>query len=475
MVRRGQRIRKLASSAVLRPGGIKWSRIKWSKIDNSFSSFEPESLVVLISAAADSPACGHRLPSLTVLWLRAVSRSPNGTVTASPKHLEELLAAACAAAPQLRLVEDCWNFDPRLDVRFPVGSDRLRFHPGALSDPIQLLRIVDTTASAIDTYVYERHGFALSDLLDVALRYSDLRVSRLSTSWPRVRLARDEPDPKGEYLEERANRISQSRAEILQAEMDAARSALVEPREWIRRCVNPDRALAAWEWSTKRSREVKLTLEPTMHSLGATLAIRSDHEVHPVPASLVLGALAASTALLASEAASDPQSAGILDLLTKQRVFEIFGMDAPDLLDDDVRSDSSEFPAMDPRGLGMLLVPTDQHAYAIGVVSGLDAGGLERALGEADETLNDITVEELDGAGPPIARTATVHRLVLYGGPLQLGPPAFCGHCSPARRGFGQHQARCTTVRDRSGHHLSVSRRIDNDARRRRTARHGRR
>lgn len=425
--RRSSITRNLAVAGFLSPGDVKWSRVKWPKIDQTFAQFEPESLITLISAAADSPACGHRLPSLTVLWLRAVTHSPNGTVIARPPHLAALLVDVLVAAPQLQHVEDCWNADPRLDVRFPVGNVRLRFHPGALSDPVQLLRIVESTAAAIDTYILDHYGFSLSDLLDVSLRYSDRRIGLLSKTWSTERLPRDDPDPNGEYLDERARRISGSPSVILQEEIDAACSISVVSDDWIFQCAHPDRAAAAWEWSTASSRNLQLTLEPMMHSLGTTLSIRSGDHVRPVPASLVLGALAASTALFANEAAADPRSAQALDLLTVQRVIEIFGMDAPLSISDEPSLKSAQGQATDSLGLGLIVVPTNQHAYAIAVVSGLDARGLAKALKEADAILSEMTVEQLSVAGPPIDPTGTIHRLVLYGGPLQQGPPRHAG------------------------------------------------
>ncbi len=75
-----------------------------------------------------------------------------------PPGLPTYLAISPRHAPQVRLVEDCWQNDPRLIVRHRVGSHRLRVHPGAYSDPSQTLRILASTAAATDDFVLGRHG-----------------------------------------------------------------------------------------------------------------------------------------------------------------------------------------------------------------------------------------------------------------------------------------------------------------------------
>jgi hypothetical protein len=182
--------------------------VTWSHVDRAFAAFESESLISLISAAADSPGCCHRLPPLTVLWSRAVTDCPDGAATARPSDMATLLVAAHKAAPQLRYVEDCWNVDPRLVVCHAIGSDRLRIHPGAHTDPSQLPRVITATVTAIDSFVVDRHGFSLSDLLEVALRYSHWRTEQLAQAWPTEALARDDPEPEDEALSERIRRIA---------------------------------------------------------------------------------------------------------------------------------------------------------------------------------------------------------------------------------------------------------------------------
>lgn len=171
--RRTRRTLPTAPRRIRQPSDVDWSRIRWSQIDPAIAGVDHDSLISLIAAAADSPGCGQRLPSLTVLWARAVTSHSPGTGAAGSADLAKLLTATHRAAPQLRYVEDCWNADPRLVVHHPVHGERLRIHPGAHTDPCQLMRVIELTAQAIDAFTLDRHGFALSDLVEAGLRYCD--------------------------------------------------------------------------------------------------------------------------------------------------------------------------------------------------------------------------------------------------------------------------------------------------------------
>jgi hypothetical protein len=126
---------------------------------------------------------------------------------AAPVHLPQMLAAARAAAPQLRVLEDHRSPDPRLPVRFPAAGQRFRVHPGSLLNPVLTLRSVAATAEAIDDFVVGRHGFRLTDLLEVALRYCG---HRMAGAWPNSGLALDRPDPPGEDLRAQVRRIARA-------------------------------------------------------------------------------------------------------------------------------------------------------------------------------------------------------------------------------------------------------------------------
>ena len=423
--RRQKRSRHAAGRGPRDPHDASWSQVTWSHVDRAFAAFEPESLISLISAAADSPGCCHRLPSLTVLWSRTVTHCPDGAATASPSDLATLLVAAHKAAPQLRYVEDCWNVDPRLVVCHAIDNDRLRIHPGAHTDPSQLLRVITATASAIDSSVVDRHGFSLSDLLEVALRYSHWRTGQLAQAWPTEALARDNAEPEDEDFSERIGRIAATPVALSDEELEAVRSLDLGSAIWLSHCSYPDRALAAWEWAITHD-ELSLCLEPMALALGKVLAVERRGLIRPVPASLVLDALAASTGVLAAEAATDAASVSALRVGTVHRAAAIFGIShqipQDDALDRASQSDTSS-GSLPGVGLATVALPGRRHAFAIGVVSGLDRDGLVTAINAAESMLTDITVEQLIEAGAGIDETAVVRRVVIYGGPLRERPP----------------------------------------------------
>jgi hypothetical protein len=336
-----------------------------------------------------------------------------------------LLSATHKAAPQLRYVEDCWNVDPRLVVCHAIHGDRLRIHPGALTDPSQLLRVITSTADAIDSFVLDGRGFSLTDLLEVALRYSHWRTSRLSGAWPTATLARDTPEPENEALSERIRRIAATPVALTDEELTAARSLDFASAIWLSQCSQPDRAAAAWEWATA-SDKLSLCLEPMAVGLGKVLAVECRGLITPVPASMVLDALAASTAALASAAADDTRSVSALLDRTVARAAGIFGIShqiaSQSTSDGASQSDAS---SDSPTGVGLVTVALAgrRHAFSIAVASGLAPDKLAAAINAAESLLSEITVEQLIEAGAGLDETGVVRKAVIYGGPLREPPP----------------------------------------------------
>jgi hypothetical protein len=372
--RRRQRRRKARTrprlAADLRQ--VDWQAVDWARVDRRLARFDAGSLAVLLAAAADSPGGGHRLPSLTVLWLRCMSRPPAGAVIAAPAHLPQLLSAARDAAPQLRVLEDCRPADPRLLVRFPAAGQRFRVHPGSLLNPVLTLRSVAATAEAIDDFVLGRHGFRLTDLLEVALRYSDHQMGVLADTWPDSGLALDRPDPPGEDLRARVRRIARTPVTVTGAEVSAAAAADAEPGDWTAACEYPDRAAAAWRWATRPAAEMNVDLFPGAERLGAVLAAGALGRDWPVPAALVVSAVAVAAAVLAREAADDEQSARRMQEVTQRRALAAFGhrvapAPAPDA---QVPEAAGSFPL--PDAPVAVIVPASRHAFAAGLASGLD-------------------------------------------------------------------------------------------------------
>ncbi|MDA8289133.1 MAG: hypothetical protein M0014_11925 [Actinomycetota bacterium] len=406
------------------PRVLDWTALKWQSVDRALALFEPVSVVALLSAAVDSPSCGHRLPSLSLLWARAVTRPPDGNTPARPPDLQRLLGSARKTAPQLRFLEDCWQADPRLVVRHPVGEQRLRIHPGAYSDPSQTLRVVASTAAAIDDFVMDRHGFSLSDLLDAALHYCDWRLARIAPAWPTGPLARDEPEPDDEDLRRRIKRIATTPVSLLDEELDAALSTRAPPETWTSRCAHPERAAAAWEWATVASNGLEIALAPGAQTFGAALCIATAAGPRALPAALVISALAAASGLLADGAAGDVASARRMQAITEGRALSMLrppGQVVPQV------GPRLPAPAVDSSpgpGLGMVLLPAARHAFAIAIASSLGARQLGQALDEADAILAGIGVDQVRSSGVPLDASGTLSRLVVYGGPLHKQGPS---------------------------------------------------
>ena len=103
MSRRGRRGagRRRGSGAPTRPrqSAPDWTAFEWEGIDRRLSAFEASSVAGLLAAAADSPACGHRLASLSPLWARTITNPPSGRRPARPADLPRHLSAARSPGP----------------------------------------------------------------------------------------------------------------------------------------------------------------------------------------------------------------------------------------------------------------------------------------------------------------------------------------------------------------------------------------
>jgi hypothetical protein len=401
-------------------------RIDWAPVDLALARFDSGSLACLLAAAADSPGVGHRLPTLTLLWLRCMAHQPAGSVAATAADLPGLLAAGRRGASQLAVLEDCWPADPRLVVCYPLAGQRVRVHPGLLTDPLLTLRSVTATAEAIDEFVVDRHGFGLSDLAEVGLRYGDHRMRMLADAWPADGLARDKPDHDGESMQARVRRIGRAPVVVTEAEIAAIRTSEIDPAEWITACVDPARAAAAWGWATRPGETVILDLMPGTAPLGAVLAVESADRSWPVPASLVVSALGGAATVLAREAAGDQLCARRLQELTVRRGLEVLGH-APQAVagpDPGGTESAVELPGEAPVAV---FAPGSRHAFVIGFGGGLDQESLARSLDAAWAAVDAVTVDMVPAADSGFDASGSVFRVVVYGGPVHALVPARAG------------------------------------------------
>ena len=392
------------------------------------AKFDAGSLALLLGAAADSPGAGHRQPSLVVLWLRCLAAPPAGDIIASASDLPRLLSMARGATPQLRVLEDCWSADPRLVVRFPMAGQRFRVHPGSWSNPLPTLRAATAAAEAIDDFVLERHGFRLTDLIEVALRYSDHWMGVLSGAWPVSGLPLDRGNPPGEELRARIQRIARTPVTVTDAEIAAARSANVDPNRWITMCEHPDQAAAAWKWATRQAADVEVDLFPGAGGrLGAALSVSSLDRDWPVPASLVVSALAVAAAMLSAEAASDDQSLRRMQQLTERRALGAFGHPIAANRPEEGNSRETADAGSLPEAPVAMTVPASRHAFVLGFASGLDPGSLERSLQTAKAAVDGMTTEIVRTATDGFDPSGSIFRILIHGGPLPGPSPRYKG------------------------------------------------
>ncbi len=378
-------------------------------------------MIELLEAAIDSPGCGHRVTSLTLLWTRVLQVPPEGREAARPGHLNRFVSSIRDATPVLKEIEDSWGLDPRSLVRFPFKSNRFEVHPGNLSNPLMTLRSLESLAFAVDSPLVANNGWGLGDLIEATLRYINLRISTIRSSWPSTVLPRDN-DPEVEELSERLRRIAAAVCVLHSEERDAVAALPLSSRPWIEDCEFPDRAALAWEWATHDVGTIKSSLEADRSSLEGAMVVRASWIERPVPAALAISNLAEAAARLAAGLTDTPCDLVLRHLVAAQAFATLgFPLDGPD-----------EAESHDQWWMEQILtlpilfaVPARRHAFIVGCAAGLDVETLGRSLANTEEALNEIGFEEIQGRGADFDATGSIHRVVVYGGPV-LRPPRDC-------------------------------------------------
>ncbi|HCG02985.1 MAG TPA: hypothetical protein DEV93_20880 [Chloroflexi bacterium] len=373
--------------------------VDWSGIDADFEGLEPRRLLALLSAAADSPGCGHRLPSLSVLWARAISRPPLGNRKPGIDRLEKMLATARSAWPPLIRQEDWWPPDPRLAVRYKAAGERFEFHPGLLANPVGLLRDADDTAIAIDDEVARRHGFRLSDLIELTLRYADLRLRQLRPAWPTTPLARDLEPESEEGPRERIERIRSSPTSLSDLETEIAMNLLEKDLDWIAQCTDAQRGRKAWDWATQSSQA--LQFDPAAHApFGSAMAASTSGGLVAFPASLMPGFLASAVSVLAAESAESRKALRRMRGVVSMRVMEALGMD------------------IERGGFPVVQVAGKRHAYVFSRAAGLDEKTVRASIRSEEQELRAVTVRALRSRSREFSSTGHIYPVLVVGGPF---------------------------------------------------------
>lgn len=115
--------------AVKPPISAQHRHVQWKVIDGALAGFSTDSLLELLRAALDSPACARFHDHLLLLWTR-VARGPGRTgARVVARDLPALMQAALHAAPGRGVMTDREPNDPRAQVCIAVAGVSWRVHP----------------------------------------------------------------------------------------------------------------------------------------------------------------------------------------------------------------------------------------------------------------------------------------------------------------------------------------------------------
>ncbi|MEV0446244.1 hypothetical protein AB0I84_44985 [Streptomyces spectabilis] len=95
-----------------------------------------------------------------------------------------LLDACRREAPWLAGQEDFVPSDPRQVVLGRLGDEVLRLAPGQVERPLADVARWKMVAQATDSVLVPELGFGISEYVEVGLRYTDLAIRALASSWP---------------------------------------------------------------------------------------------------------------------------------------------------------------------------------------------------------------------------------------------------------------------------------------------------
>jgi hypothetical protein len=365
-------------ATVQQPTSAQQRRVQWKPVDRALARFSSDSLLALLHAALGSPGCSRFHDHLLLLWTRVLRTTSHPGDQAGAGDLPGLVEVVMSCAPGRGTVTETEPNDPRALVGFKVAGERLLVHPGQLDHPLMFLRSAQLTALAIDEPLLTVHGFTLTDVLELVLRYTDHAVRALAPAWPQA------------YEDRGAEEIA---CGISPGEGDAAQGlADLDPSVITDACRNPERAQRALDWLTADLADLPLRYHPTAPLLGPVLAVVAHGRRRLVPVSAALNSFAAALERLLATV-PDPQGAEErLQKLTVDRVAQLFGLD--------------EAPA---RPGPVCVISSPGYRYDIAVVSALAGAALSGRIEEGRSAL-------ADGGAPGRGR------LVVYGGPRVLGP-----------------------------------------------------
>jgi hypothetical protein len=365
--------------------------------------FTRSSLLPLLEAASVSPTAGHRLPSLSVVFQAVITRSGDGSRTASPDDLSTFVEAAQRQDPRIATMEDSVPYDPRLEVIARWRGNMYRLLPGALERPVAKLDRLHLLAAAIDPVLVRSIGYGLGDLAELVLRRVDSVAAALASVWL--------PGPMPDVGDP---------ASLTQAEIDSAGS-LAELRELVASCSNPERAdRALTEFSVRRQDLIADVSHPDA-TFGPLLAVRAAaNEIIPLPGGFLLEALEAAAGELARRAVQMEPS---VDRRWEDLVANRIG----DMLQASGHRIAGPVRLSDGSRMHSLITYTPRQVLALDVAASLAGSSMQDRVSAAGERLDRVRGGETfktPGADIRVNQEAEVVRFLITaapaGGPMAL-------------------------------------------------------
>jgi hypothetical protein len=349
-----------------------------------FAAFDPQLLLSLLWAAAQSPITRRWLPTIIAGATAALRNQANG---------------GRSSHPNLGPLEDFIPADARQIVRWRSGDNRWRIDPGRIEDPIGIMKGLDIV-SILDDEVVDALGFGVADLHEVALRYMDRRLSRLEECW-----AQEGPDP----LEQNAVTSEEYALALLTPPGSAESDAEVD--SVLSACASPERAERALAFATVRADRLKLSTKALTPLWGPVLAIQIGSRRSFVPSSLVLEGLDATADRVADRLSRRRSYRDRRQNLAKARLGEVLRQIDADVL----------YPVESTGSRSVVVVrPGKRHVVVLDVVSSGSLRQIERNVTTAKKSLTSLRVGEpwVSPVGPMVLPAESeVLRLVVVDGP----------------------------------------------------------
>lgn len=407
-------------------------------LHRALAGLNPDSTQALLGAAACAPGSIHRQPSVLMLWSHSIAHPSSGATAACASDLASLLLAARAAQPALEMREDWLPGDPRRAASYYFDGRRHRIHPGLTEHALDVLDELVAWADVSDGLLADVHGFGISDLLGLAVRYSDNVIEQLAASWPGTVRPDFAWQSDAQSALEQTRQIAALPAVLNEAEV--MRYAKVDLDAAFTDAISygGQRGVSAARWATGDAVHSAVVMrERPSHDLPFFALSDARRRRHPIPVGAVLSALQAACAVLLRDA-HNPQAVRarlsaaamrtVTTALTPWREPPADGPAQPaDTATDDTLaepacpSDCEPGTAADAVSASVAMFHLTEHLVAaIAVVCALDESEAAPLIAAATEQLASVHGDTLAQAGMPVRADASIVPLIVMAGPTQV-------------------------------------------------------